>query len=70
MDETKNIASVGEVITKDLENNYGISTIHDTTIYNAQLQLDAYSKSGRSLDMYLSKYVDGQLNSYISLIIT
>ncbi|MCM0647672.1 stage II sporulation protein P [Clostridium swellfunianum] len=61
LDENKNMVSVGEAIAKDLENNYGIATIHDKTVYNAQRQLDAYAKSGKSLDTYLGKYKDLKL---------
>lgn len=60
-DESKNMVSVGEVIAKDLENNYGIATIHDKTIHNIELQALAYSKSAKTLDMYLNKYKDFKL---------
>lgn len=61
LDEKKNISSVGDIIAKDLEDNYGIATIHDKTIHNAELQLEAYSKSAKTLDMYLNKYKDFKL---------
>jgi stage II sporulation protein P len=61
LDENKNIVSVGEVITKDLENNYGVSVIHDKTIHNAEVQLQAYAKSAKTLDSYLNKYKDFKL---------
>lgn len=61
MDENKNIVSVGEVITNDLEKNYGISVIHDKTIHNPKLQLDAYNRSRKTLETYLDKYKDFKL---------
>lgn len=56
-DTTKNIMSVGNELAKNLEENYGISVIHDKTIHD-ELRSNAYTKSEKTLDRYLSKYKD------------
>lgn len=56
-DNSKNIVSVGNELAKNLEENYGISVIHDKTIHD-ELRSNAYTKSGETLDKYLSKYKD------------
>lgn len=58
MDQDKNVCAVGEVIAKELENNYGIAVIHDTTVHNAAAYTQSYQRSGETVDKYLSKYGD------------
>lgn len=58
MDPTKNVCAVGDVISKELENNYGIAAIHDITIHNAAAYTKSYERSGETVDKYLSKYGD------------
>lgn len=60
MDENKNIVSVGDVITKDLEEKYGIAVIHDKTVHNT-IFTESYARSGKTLDTYLNKYKDFKL---------
>lgn len=59
-DEKKNIVAVGDVITNDLEKNYGIATIHDKTVHNTLFN-ESYTRSGKTLDTYLNKYKDFKL---------
>lgn len=59
-DNQFNVVAVGSALAKELEENYGISVIHDTTnhsvIYN-----NAYIRSGETLNNYLNKYGDFKL---------
>lgn len=59
-DEKKNIVSVGDVISNELEKNYGIATIHDRTVHNTLFN-ESYARSGKTLDTYLGKYKDFKL---------
>jgi stage II sporulation protein P len=59
-DEKKNIVAVGDVITSDLEKNYGIAAIHDRTVHNTLFN-ESYARSGKTLDTYLNKYKDFKL---------
>lgn len=58
LDPNKNMVAVGEVIKKELENNYGIAVVHDTTVHNYPNSNAAYTKSGKTLDKYLNEYKD------------
>ena len=58
---TKNVCAVGDVITKDLEENYGISVIHDETYHNVGDYNSSYQKSRITLDKYLKAYGDFDL---------
>jgi stage II sporulation protein P len=59
-DESKNIVSVGVALARELENNYGISVIHDRTMHSA-MYIRSYQRSGETLDKYLAKYGDFDL---------
>jgi stage II sporulation protein P len=54
-DNNLNVCEVGSLLQEELQNNYGIATIHDTTI-NDMNYLQSYSKSAITLDKYLKKY--------------
>lgn len=54
-DLSKTVASVGDVLTTELENNYGISVIHDKTIHD-MTRNQAYGRSIVTLDRYLKQY--------------
>jgi len=56
MDQSKNVCAVGAVIASELEKNYGIAVIHDTTVHNVGDYNASYKKSGVTLDKYLKKY--------------
>lgn len=58
MDPNKDVCAVGDSIAKELQNNYGISVIHDTTIHNALAYNKSYERSGETVDKYLKKYGD------------
>lgn len=58
MDASKDVCAVGDAIAKELQNNYGISVIHDTTIHNAMAYNKSYERSGETVDKYLKKYGD------------
>jgi stage II sporulation protein P len=60
-DFSKGVCAVGEEITKDLEEKYGISTIHDETIHNAYVHADSYARSAVTIKKYLDKYKDFDL---------
>jgi len=60
-DPTKNVVAVGDIIQNELENNYGIATIHDKTIHNAAVYNEAYARSGETVNKYLTKYKDFKL---------
>jgi len=55
-DQTRNVVAVGDVITEDLEKNYGISVIHDKNVNDTGDYNNAYKKSGVTLDKYLKLY--------------
>lgn len=57
-DPTRDVCAVGDVIANELENNYGIAVIHDTTIHNVAAYTKSYERSGETVDKYLSKYGD------------
>ncbi|WP_040211331.1 stage II sporulation protein P [Clostridium polynesiense] len=56
-DENLSVVAVGREIAKELQQNYGISVIHDRTIHNTLYQ-NSYTRSGETLDKYLKKYND------------
>ncbi|WP_242960817.1 stage II sporulation protein P [Clostridium peptidivorans] len=54
----KNICATGDALAKELEENYGISVIHDKTVHNAASYTQSYTRSGPTVDKYLKKYGD------------
>lgn len=54
-DFNKNMAAIGDEVAKNLEETYGIATLHDKTINDAMYN-SAYGKSRQTLDTYLKKY--------------
>ncbi|GAA0718816.1 stage II sporulation protein P [Clostridium malenominatum] len=58
LDLTKNIAAIGDLLKRELEENYGISVIHDKTIHDATAYMQSYERSGATLDKYLKQYGD------------
>jgi stage II sporulation protein P len=63
-DLTKTVASVGDVLASELENNYGISVVHDKTIHDIS-RTGAYGRSIVTLDKYLKQY--GEFKMIIDL---
>ncbi|MDF2884173.1 MAG: stage sporulation protein [Clostridiaceae bacterium] len=61
LDPTQNICSVGELVKRELEENYGIAVIHDTTIHNVEDYYQSYNKSAVTVDKYLKQYKDFKL---------
>lgn len=56
-DERYNVVGVGDAITDELQNNYGIATIHDKTIHCVSYN-DSYKRSNDTVSAYLNKYGD------------
>ena len=56
-DERYNVVGVGDAIADELQNNYGISTIHDKTIHCISYN-DSYKRSNETVSTYLNKYGD------------
>lgn len=56
MDQTRNVVAVGDVITNELEKNYGISVIHDKNVNDKPNYTMAYENSGVTLAKYIKKY--------------
>lgn len=56
-DENTNVVGVGDVLANELEENYGISVIHDKTNHCVSYN-DSYTRSGETVDKYLQKYGD------------
>jgi stage II sporulation protein P len=54
-DKDLNVCAVGDAIASELQNNYGISVIHDTTKHDTNY-VQGYSKSSATLKNYLKKY--------------
>lgn len=56
-DENTNVVGVGDVLANELQENYGISVIHDKTNHSISYN-DSYTRSGETVDKYLQKYGD------------
>ncbi|MDY6226625.1 MAG: stage II sporulation protein P [Clostridium sp.] len=52
-----NVAGVGDVLAKELEEGYGISVIHDKTNHSVSYN-ESYTRSNETLNKYLNKYGD------------
>ena len=61
LDMNKNMCMIGDMLAKDLEENYGISVIHDKTVHDAKSRSQSYERSGPTVDRYLKKYGDFKL---------
>lgn len=59
-DNTKNISAVGAELKNELEQNYGIAVIHDSTVHNKPY-INCYDRSKKTLEDYLKKYGDFKL---------
>lgn len=57
LNEETNVVGVGDVLAKELEENYGISVIHDKTDHCISYN-DSYTRSGETVDKYLKQYGD------------
>ncbi|WP_057978291.1 stage II sporulation protein P [Caloramator mitchellensis] len=55
-DSKYNLIRVGDELKKELEEKYGIATIHDTTYHDVPKREGAYSKSRPTVQKYLKKY--------------
>lgn len=55
--ENTNVVGVGDVLASELEENYGISVIHDKTDHCISYN-DSYTRSGETVDKYLKQYGD------------
>ena len=56
LDPNKNVTAIGNALTNTLENDYGISVIHDTTVHNALSYDNSYARSGQTVNNYLQRY--------------
>ncbi|SFC62357.1 stage II sporulation protein P [Clostridium uliginosum] len=56
-DENANVVGAGDELAKELEENYGISVIHDKTNHSVSYN-DSYKRSSETVDKYLNKYGD------------
>lgn len=55
-DYNKGVCRVGEELKKELQNTYGIATIHDTTVHDIPKREGAYGKSRPTIEKYIKKY--------------
>ena len=55
-----NVAGVGDVLAKELEEGYGISVIHDKTNHSVSYN-ESYARSNQTLRKYLDEYGDFKL---------
>lgn len=53
--ENDSVVGVGNALAKELEQNYGIATIHDKTNHSVSYN-DSYKRSGETLQKYLNQY--------------
>ena len=60
VDNSKNVVGIGEELTRILENDYGISVIHDKTNHYLSFTT-CYEVSGNTVKSYLKKYGDFDL---------
>lgn len=56
-----NVIGVGDVLKEELEENYGISVIHDKTAHAAASYNDCYYRSRETVQRYLDKYGEFKL---------
>lgn len=61
MDKTQNVCAVGEELKKELQEKYGISVIHDTTVHDAAAYAQSYDRSEVTLNKYMKEYGDFKL---------
>lgn len=59
-DKNLNVCAVGDALTSELQNNYGISVIHDTTKHDINY-VQSYSKSAATIKKYIKKYKNFKL---------
>lgn len=59
-DNSTNIVAVGDVVASELQDKYGISVIHDSTLHNDMYTL-SYKRSRATVENYLKKYGDFKL---------
>lgn len=52
-----NVVGVGDVLSKELEDGYGISVMHDKTNHSVSYN-DSYARSNETLKKYLNEYGD------------
>jgi len=57
LNENTNVVGAGDILAKELEENYGISVIHDKTDHCISYN-DSYTRSGETVDKYLKQYGD------------
>lgn len=55
----KNVTGLGDILTKELEENYGIAVVHDKTNHTGSSYDDSYIRSNETLKRYADKYKDG-----------
>ena len=55
--EEHNVVGVGTLVAKELEENYGISVIHDKTNHSASYE-QSYNKSRETVKKYINEYDD------------
>lgn len=57
LDENYSVVGVGNVVTKELEEKYGIAVIHDKTNHSVSYN-NSYDRSNETVSRYLQKYGD------------
>jgi stage II sporulation protein P len=57
LNENTNVVGVGDVLSKELEDNYGVAVLHDKTDHCISYN-DSYTRSGETVDKYLKQYGD------------
>ncbi|MPQ42257.1 stage II sporulation protein P [Clostridium tarantellae] len=59
-DDNVTVVGVGNLVAKELEENYGISVIHDKTFHSSDYNA-SYARSKETVKKYLNKYGDFKL---------
>ncbi len=60
-DASQNVCAVGDALVNELQNNYGISTINDKTVHDAEAYTQSYARSVVTLDKYIKQNKDFKL---------
>lgn len=60
-DNTQNVCAVGDELLKELQDNYGISVLHDKTVHDAEAYTQSYARSAVTVDKNIKKYGDFKL---------
>lgn len=54
--KTTNMVAIGDIVCQILEKDYGIKTVHDTSLHDYPSYNDSYNNSLKNINKYMEKY--------------